>query len=181
MKRFSTRELLVWVGIITVSSLIAYSVTREPHHNDLAGETAPAIFGVDAQGKQVNLGPTSGVVTILNLYANWCPPCRQEIPEFSAYYSQIKDRKDVELIAMVFESGPPGKAIAEAQKLGVDYTVFAGTADMTRAYNLHRYPTTVIIGPEGKIRAHLEHTLDVPAIDDLVRSAKQPLPPATQP
>ena len=175
MKQFSPRELLVWIGIIAVSTLIAYSVAKQPGSRSLEGEEAPAISGIDTQDKRIALGPRPGVVTVLNLYANWCPPCRQEIPEFSAYYSQVKNRDDVDLVALVFESGQPGKAISEAKKLGIDYPVFAGTKEMSLAYGLKRYPTTVVIGPEGKVRAHVESALDVPALDDLVRAAKQPI------
>lgn len=173
MKSISPRELLVWAGIIAVAGVIAYSASRGHDGKEMVGLAAPSVSGVDETGKQVSLASKKGTVTVLNLYANWCPPCRKEIPEFSAYYSQIKDRDDVELIGVVFESGKPKKAIAESRRLGADYPVVVGTQEASLAYGLHTYPTTVVIGPDGFIRARVEGIVDVPALQDMVAEAQK--------
>ena len=174
MKSISAREMLVWVGIIAVAGIIAYSVSRGGHPDEnMTGRAAPSISGIDENGVAVDLGPKEGKVTVLNLYANWCPPCKKEIPEFSAYYSQIKDDDDVELVGVVFESGAPRAAIPEARRLGVDYPVYVGTQEASLAYNLHSFPTTVVISPEGFITARVEGMLDVPALQDLVAAARE--------
>jgi thiol-disulfide isomerase/thioredoxin len=173
MKSITTREMLVWAGIIVVAGVISYAATRNHDHPEMTGVAAPQVSGLDENGAAVDLGPKKDKVTVLNLYANWCPPCKKEIPEFSAYYSQIKNNDDVELIGVVFESGAPKKAIPEARRLGVDYPIVVGTQEASLAYAVHSYPTTVVIGPDGFIRARVEGMLDVPALQDLVAAAQE--------
>jgi peroxiredoxin len=175
MKKISRREILTWAAILTICALISYSITRDPNRRELIGQEAPRVFGTDEAGHQVDLGPQAGKVIILNLYANWCPPCREEIPELSAFYSQIKDREDTSLIGVAFESGGPSKAIPAGRRLGIDYPLVVGTPQASTAFDLHRYPTTVVIGPQGRIRARVESTVSVPDLQELVRNARKPL------
>ena len=48
-----------------------------------------------------------------------------------------------------------------------------GSQEATLAYDLHTYPTTIVIGPQGFIRARIEGTLDVPRLQDLVAAARE--------
>ena len=97
--------------------------------------------------------PTSllvgGKYTVINYWAEWCKPCREEIPELNALASQYA--KDVVVYGINFD-GVNGEAlIALSDEFGIEYP----SADISLAQKLGiprpiALPTTVIFDPEGK-------------------------------
>lgn len=56
------------------------------------GNPAPDFKAPDPQGKMVSLKESLGKITVLDFWASWCGPCRQENPEFVRIYNQYKDK-----------------------------------------------------------------------------------------
>lgn len=55
-------------------------------------QPVPELTLFDLDGNEVSLTDFQGEVVLLNNWATWCPPCREEIPEFKAYYDKYKDQ-----------------------------------------------------------------------------------------
>lgn len=54
----------------------------------------------DVAGKIWRLADLRGKTTLINLWATWCAPCREELPELQKLYDQMKDRQDVRIITL---------------------------------------------------------------------------------
>lgn len=66
------------------------------------GSTAPDFTLNALDGKQISLTDYRGKKVILNFWATWCPPCREEMPEMQRFYKEY-EQQDVEILAVNLE------------------------------------------------------------------------------
>lgn len=71
-------------------------------------QPAPELTLFDLQGNQVSLSDFHGEVLLVNNWATWCPPCRQEMPEFQAYFDEHRD-EGFQIVAI--EAGQPAQEV----------------------------------------------------------------------
>ncbi len=121
---------------------------------DRAGETQP-------------LGRFQGKVLVLNFWATWCAPCREEMPTFARLRSRWAAR-NVEFVGLANEE--PAKVERFARELGITYPLLTGGAEVDElARRLGDtqglLPFTVVLGPGGtvlvqKVGAYSEAALE---------------------
>ena len=137
----------VWVLPLLALALVMVGVQswRAPDLPDVA----PAFTLRDTDGAKVSLADFRGQTVVLNFWATWCGPCRTEIPQFSWYarrYPQVP-------VLGIAADGSPGQLKAAGKHLGIDYTILLGDRRTLAAYKVSAYPTTVVVGPDGKVRS----------------------------
>jgi cytochrome c biogenesis protein CcmG/thiol:disulfide interchange protein DsbE len=108
-------------------------------------------------GKTVHLSDFKNKVVVLNLWATWCGPCRQEIPHMVELNKEYAS-KGVELIGLTTENPQTDeKKVRDFVKsFNIDYTI--GWAHANLAIGLMRgrqsIPQTFVIVPGGRVVAH---------------------------
>jgi cytochrome c biogenesis protein CcmG/thiol:disulfide interchange protein DsbE len=112
---------------------------------------APAWELKDMDGKVVKLADYSGKVVILDFWATWCPPCRQEIPGFISL--QNKYGKDgLAVVGISLDEDGPTAVKPFVKQTGINYTVVAGNDQVTKDYgDIESIPTTFIIDRNGRV------------------------------
>ena len=105
----------------------------------------------DLDGKTVKLSDFKGKVVLLNFWATWCPPCRQEIPDLVALQNQYKDQGLVVIGVSVDQNGPAAvKSFATRMK--INYPIVMGDEKTAVAYgNIEAIPTTFFIDRAGNV------------------------------
>ena len=94
-------------------------------------------------------------VTILDFWASWCGPCRQEMPNVKAAYERFHD-KGFDIVAVSFDNNRDAwlKGIAD---LGMTWTQLSDLQGWNCAagqlYKIHAIPCTILFGPDGKVVA----------------------------
>lgn len=148
--------------IVSVSLLVVvliYVVAPAPHHPQaVAPESEPGqgrVMAADFQladmhGNDVRLSAFRGQVVILNFWASWCPPCREEMPSMEQLYRQLKDQ-DVVLLAVNVESDR--RAVVDfLDRNPHSFPVLLDSDGVVRTlYGVSRYPETFIIDPQGVV------------------------------
>jgi len=135
------------VALLVIAVLVLFG--RRPGGPDLH-DAAPEISVPDLQGGTVELAELVGSPVVLNFWASWCGPCRQEIPEFTAF---AKEHPEVQLIGVAVDSGSAADVERAAKSFGISYRVAVGDSSIMQRYKVSSLPTTVIIGPDGKVKA----------------------------
>jgi peroxiredoxin len=116
----------------------------------IVGRRAPAIELRDDRGVAVSLAQYRGKVVLMNLWASWCPPCREEMPDLQRLYSADVRRGLMVIGVDQGESAQQAQRFASA--LGVTYPIWLDSAqDYGRAYEALGLPTTVLIDRRGAI------------------------------
>lgn len=112
-------------------------------------------YGLDQNGNAVKAEQIEGRWVVLNYWAEWCGPCRTEIPELNAAAKDWQ-AKGITVLGVNFD-GLRGDELKKAsQALGIDFTVLAD--DPAERYDLPRseaLPVTYIIDDKGKVREQL--------------------------
>ena len=113
-------------------------------------EAAPAFLLHDINGKIVSTADWKGKVVILNFWATWCPPCREEIPELVRL--QIKYKDKLLIIGASEDEDGPQKVQQFVQRYGVNYPIVMATKELIDNYGgVPALPTSFLIDPEGRI------------------------------
>jgi thiol-disulfide isomerase/thioredoxin len=113
-------------------------------------ETAPAMQGRDLLGKPVNKDNWQGKVVLINFWATWCPPCREEIPELLELKKEFKDR--LEIVGISEDDDPPELVLKFTQQKRMTYPVIMGTQELIDAYGgVPALPTSFLIDTQGRV------------------------------
>ena len=112
---------------------------------------APAFTLESTGGQRVSLAQFKGDVVMINFWASWCGPCRQEMPLLDSIYRKYKDL-GFTLIGVNVE--PDSKAAnAWLKATPVTYPVLYDTqSQVSQLYQVQAMPTTVIIDRTGAVR-----------------------------
>ncbi|HEX8595319.1 MAG TPA: TlpA disulfide reductase family protein [Pseudomonas sp.] len=114
-----------------------------------------ADLGVDQNGRKVASNQIDKHWLVINYWAEWCGPCRTEIPELNALSEQLKDQK-VSVLGVNFDNLQGENLKTATQALGIKFTVLA--QDPAERYELptsEALPVTYIIDDKGKLREQL--------------------------
>lgn len=108
--------------------------------------------GLRAAGQRVRLAAFRGHPLIVNFWASWCAPCRQEMPALEAVARKERGRID---FLGVDANDQRGSALAFLRKTGVTYPVaFDAHATAAARYGVYGLPTTYFLSPTGQVLGH---------------------------
>lgn len=123
--------------------------------SDLSGQQAPDFALKSSSGENLRLSEYRGEVVMINFWATWCGPCRQEMPLLDELYSRY-ERVGFVLLGVNIDDDPQ-RAMSMIDELGVEFPVlFDSTKDVSKLYDVNAMPVTVIVDREGKVR-HVHH------------------------
>lgn len=112
-------------------------------------------IGVDQHGQKVAVERLEGQWLVINYWAQWCAPCRTEIPELNALEQQLKEQS-VQVLGVNFDALQGEKLSQAVQDMGITFTVLA--QDPAERYQLPRaqvLPVTYIVDDRGRMRERL--------------------------
>ena len=123
--------------------------------NVSVGNAAPEITLPDPQGKDVSLSSLRGKYVLVDFWASWCGPCRQENPNVVRMYNQYKD-KGFEIFGVSLDESRDKwlKAIAQDKLTWPHVSDLKGwNSSAALLYNIQAIPQTLLLDKEGKIIA----------------------------
>ncbi len=117
---------------------------------ELRGRTAPDFLLKDLGGKPFRLSDYRGKVILLNFWATWCPPCREEMKSLDSLYKKFKNNNLI--IFAVSLDRTPEKAKSFIKELSPSFpVVYDYNAMVSKKYNVFSIPTTFLIDRKGRI------------------------------
>ena len=123
------------------------------------GEIAPPFAVTTLDGEQIGLEQYRGKVVLLNVWATWCAPCREEMPSMQRLYEQLQG-KSFEILAVSVDDrlrgGVPVEALrAFADEYHLSFPILHSPPDdprnIQRIYQTTGVPESFLIGPDGVI------------------------------
>lgn len=128
-------------------------------HMPKAGEIAPELLMVDAEGQPVLLSQFRGQAVWINFWASWCDPCKAEFPELDIAYRRLAP-EGLAFIALNFNENP-AQATEFASRYGATFPLtYSNTQLAGDEWDLRNYPTHLYIDAQGVVQAVIAAPLD---------------------
>lgn len=125
------------------------------HAETVAPTPAPAWKLKDVNGREVSSEQFKGKVMVVDFWATWCGPCREEIPGYVALQKKY-GRDKLAVIGVSVDQQGPGVVKKFIERNKVDYQIVMADDDVVAAFGgaegIQYIPTTFIIDREGRIR-----------------------------
>lgn len=120
---------------------------------DIKKNTAPDFTVLDKDGNTVRLSEKFGKPIVINFWATWCPPCKQELPDFDKLCKEYGDRVVFMMVNLTdgYRDTVDGTKRFVSDK-GYTFPVYFDTKDnAASAYNVSSIPQTTFIDAKGNI------------------------------
>jgi peroxiredoxin len=181
------REKLPYFAAVLVLGLVVALAwaNRQDLRPVEVGGPAPEINARDLEGNPVSIVDYRGRVVLLNIWATWCTPCKEEMPSMQALYERLQG-EDFEILAVSIDRAPAdydpsnplgGKLRSFADSLGLTFTILHDPqGEITTAYQTTGVPESFILDREGVIAQRITgpRPWDSPRSKELVRSVLTP-------
>lgn len=151
IKFFSIALLIILAGLLTRYLIATRLLVKDD--NQASTQALFASQLQDSKGVSQALEQWRGKIIVLNFWATWCPPCREEMPELSALNNQYQDKNlivlglaidNLEAVKAYVQEAPVSYHLLIAEDSGMDLASGLGN-------NKGVLPFTLIIKPDGTI------------------------------
>lgn len=128
------------------------------------GQRAPGFELSNLEGEQVNLSDFRGQYVVLNFWASWCPPCRQEMPELNRFHQQKE-----EFVVLGVDIGEEEAKVNQfITQRGYDYPILLDKdRKVASTYQTTTIPTTYFLNPQGEIEYIKRGLLTKPELEKI--------------
>lgn len=171
------RGITIMKKILAILAAAAMTMIFQASAFALADGTQVKDFTLkDLAGKSVSLSEYKGKIVVLNFWATWCPPCRQEMPEFNELSKEFaRDGKAVLLAVNMTDGRRDTKSkVADFIKAN-KYTMpvlLDENQSLANYFGVRYIPSTYIINASGKLTGQIQGGTTKAAVMKLVNEAK---------
>jgi thiol-disulfide isomerase/thioredoxin len=147
MKRFLC--LVILGAIVALTACNNKEAAKQQQGPLQENGPAPAITVNSLNGKPLNLSDLKGKVVLLNFWATWCPPCREEIPSMMKLNSAMAG-KQFQMVAVSIDEGGQPAIESFFKTSGFSLPAYTDTDNRAaKAYGITGVPETFIIDKNG--------------------------------
>jgi cytochrome c biogenesis protein CcmG/thiol:disulfide interchange protein DsbE len=170
-KQPSTRQqtltyVVAFGFVLTLLGLLAWGLIKTQNGPVQSG-LAPDFSITSFDGESITLSDLRGQVVIINFWASWCPPCREEAQYLEQTWRKYKDQGVIFIGVDYLDTEP--EALAYIEEFGITY--FNGPDLGTRiaqAYNIQGVPETFYIAKNGELRGLKIGPLQPPELEQKI-------------
>jgi thiol-disulfide isomerase/thioredoxin len=167
------RGFLVGAAAAGAAALVAGVALFRHRANDTAKDGAAVLAMVlpDVAGRETPLSQWRGKVLVVNFWATWCAPCREEMPQFVA--TQTRDgAKGVQFVGIAVDQAD--KVREFAKEVGINYPLLIGglgaiELSKTLGNELAALPFTIVVDKAGSVARTQLGPLKQPDLDALLQ------------
>ncbi len=154
-------SLIAIVALVLVGGLAVLLATRQPLsatsvQSPLLGKPAPAFAGQELDGGSFSLARERGNIVVLNFWASWCTPCKEEAPNLSTLAWQEKHaHRHVVVVGVVFNDSLASARAFERYYGSLYPSISDPQGTIAFHYGVTSPPTTFVINAKGVVAATL--------------------------
>lgn len=172
------RALMVAVAVVVFAlvAVLGLAFRRDPQdiRTGTVGKPAPAfdLERLDGQGR-IRLDDYRGRVLVVNFWASWCIPCKQENPALAAVWERYRT-SDVVLLGIVYQDTPEDAREYTARLGNTWPSVIDADGRTSIAYGVFGIPETFFIAPDGVIAGRHVGAIDMDTLVTGIEAIRRP-------
>nr|PZN67194.1 MAG: redoxin [Pseudomonadota bacterium] len=160
MKRRTVLSAAVLAGLAGLPG------TAAPAMN--VGDVVPDFVREDLDGRTVQLSRLRGRLLLLNFWASWCPPCREEMPVFSAWQKEL-GAAGLQVIGVAMDDDR-SEVTGFLARFPVSYPIVMGDAKFARQLGgVLGLPLTYLVDAQGRVVARFQGEADLSRMEATIR------------
>lgn len=179
-RRPGSRHPARWVALtvaIVAAGFLAMLATRPSAQSvaaasPLLGQPAPEVTARTIDGTTARLATYRGRWVLVNFFATWCVPCRQEHPDLIAFDERHRAIGDAVVVGVVYDDTP--SAVTRFRKeLGGDWPMLIDERGrIALEFGVRGIPESFLISPSGVVTSRIVGGVDDDDLEGLLRRAK---------
>ncbi len=151
---------LVYIFLFCLIISMPACTTRESPQPAKEGKLAPDFILADLSGLKTRLSDLKGKVVLVNFWATWCPPCREEIPSMAAL-NRVMAGKPFRMMAISIDQGGKDAVNDFFKKSGLSLPALLDSdGRVGKLYGITGVPETFVIDRKGVIIKKIVGPLD---------------------
>lgn len=153
-KRLSPATWFMLVGFVALGIIVALALLRQTRPQPTEGP-APDFAFTTFDGEEYQLSDLKGKVVVLNFWASWCAPCRDEAPHLESAWKYYEPSGDVVFLGVAYaDNGVRSLEFLEEYNVSYLNAPDLGTR-ISALYGIRGVPETFIIDQEGRVAQFL--------------------------
>lgn len=148
------KKSLILFALLTAGAIAVFflaSVDKAERSKAAVGIAAPPFELKDTDGRTWRLSDFKGKVVLLNFWATWCDPCRDEIPSIQNLIDRERNNDRLVFISILFKDDPD-KALKYLRDGGFKFPVLIDDKKIATRYGVTGVPETFVINAKGIIK-----------------------------
>jgi cytochrome c biogenesis protein CcmG, thiol:disulfide interchange protein DsbE len=150
--------LLIGTGLVSIGIMFFFLLNNSTASTQdfsavpvMVDFPAPELTLEDLSGKSVSLKDHLGSVVLVNLWATWCPPCREEMPTLQTFYE--KYQADGFVLIAINQEETSDVVVPFVKEFGLSFPVWLDIDyQAQREFNTMNLPSSYVIDRSGRVR-----------------------------
>jgi len=147
----SAHTFAVSIGVLAVIGLLGYGLLTKGEEALAIGEPIPdtELAMLDGEGTG-SIGDYRGEWVLVNVWASWCDPCREESPALQRFYEEHRDQNFT--VLGIDSRDVSSEGLAFVEEFGLTYPqLHDSEGDVPDDYGMTGFPESFLIDPEGNV------------------------------
>ena len=180
-RRHTGRWIALGVAVVMVAFFVvlvgAEDAKTRAAETTLAGKPVPEVIGDTIDGERYRISSERGKWVLVNFFATWCIPCREEHDDLIRFQEAGKASGDATVVGIVFSDSP--EAVREfREEEGGDWPmVIDPNGSMSVDFGVRGVPESFLVSPDGIVVSKVIGGVRYEALADLLRRARGEPPP----